>query len=60
MYRDLLGGPSEGELQGPAPNPTGRVASAGEIASFVAFLLGDESGFITGAALAIDGGATAQ
>jgi NAD(P)-dependent dehydrogenase (short-subunit alcohol dehydrogenase family) len=36
------------------------VAGAGEIASFVAFLLSDESAFITGAALPIDGGATAQ
>jgi NAD(P)-dependent dehydrogenase (short-subunit alcohol dehydrogenase family) len=43
-----------------ARNPTGRVASADEIASFAAFLLSDESAFITGAALAIDGGATAQ
>ena len=59
LYRDLLGAPPEGELQDPAPNPTGRVASAGEIASFVTFLLSDESAFITGAALAIDGGATA-
>jgi NAD(P)-dependent dehydrogenase (short-subunit alcohol dehydrogenase family) len=48
------------ELPGPAPNPTGRVASPEEIASFVAFLLSDESAFITGAALAIDGGFTAQ
>src|SRR5215471_15798707 len=60
LYRDLLGAPAEGELPGPAPNPTGRVAGAGEIASFVAFLLSDESAFITGAALPIDGGATAQ
>jgi NAD(P)-dependent dehydrogenase (short-subunit alcohol dehydrogenase family) len=59
LYRDLLGAPPEGELQGPAPNPTGRVSSADEIASFVIFLLSDESAFITGAALAIDGGATA-
>jgi len=51
---------AEGELPGPAPNPTGRVATADEVASFAAFLLGDESAFITGAALAIDGGATAQ
>ena len=60
LYRHLLGAPAEGELPGPAPNPTGRVASAAEIASFVAFLLSDESAFITGAALAVDGGATAQ
>ena len=60
LYRDLLGAAREGELAGPAPNPTGRVAAPGEIAAFAAFLLSDESAFITGAALAIDGGATAQ
>jgi len=60
LYRRLLGAPAEGDLPGPAPNPTGRVAGPEEIASFVAFLLSDESAFITGAALAIDGGATAQ
>jgi NAD(P)-dependent dehydrogenase (short-subunit alcohol dehydrogenase family) len=60
LYRDLLGAPPEGQLPGPAPNPTARVATPGEVASFAAFLLSDESAFITGAALAIDGGATAQ
>ncbi len=60
LYRNLLGAPPHGELPGPASNPTGRVSSPDEIASFVAFLLSDESAFITGAALAIDGGATAQ
>ena len=28
LYRSLLGGPAEGELPGPAPSPTGRVALA--------------------------------
>jgi NAD(P)-dependent dehydrogenase (short-subunit alcohol dehydrogenase family) len=60
LYRDLLGAPPEGQLPGPAPNPTGRVATPGEVASFAAFLLSEESAFITGAALAIDGGVTAQ
>jgi NAD(P)-dependent dehydrogenase (short-subunit alcohol dehydrogenase family) len=59
LYRDLIGAPPDGELPGPAPNPTGRVATADEIASYVTYLLSDEAAFITGAALAIDGGATA-
>jgi NAD(P)-dependent dehydrogenase (short-subunit alcohol dehydrogenase family) len=37
-----------------------RVADAAELAAFAAFLLSDESAFITGAALAMDGGSTAS
>jgi NAD(P)-dependent dehydrogenase (short-subunit alcohol dehydrogenase family) len=40
-------------------HPVGRIAQPEEIAAFVAFLLSDEAKFITGAALAIDGGITA-
>jgi NAD(P)-dependent dehydrogenase (short-subunit alcohol dehydrogenase family) len=58
LYRGLLGVAPDADL-GDAPNPTGRVASPDEIAAFVAFLLSDESRFITGGALAIDGGSTA-
>jgi NAD(P)-dependent dehydrogenase (short-subunit alcohol dehydrogenase family) len=57
LYRSLQGVPADGDLPGPAPNPTGRVAGPDEIAAL--FLLSDESAFVTGAALAIDGGATA-
>ncbi|MDX3771786.1 SDR family oxidoreductase [Streptomyces sp. NBC_01707] len=39
--------------------PTGRAADEAEIAAFTTFLLSDESPFITGAALAIDGALTA-
>ena len=60
LYRRLIGAPAEGDLPGPAPNPTGRVADPDEIAAFVAFLFSGEAAFITGAALAIDGGSTAQ
>jgi meso-butanediol dehydrogenase / (S,S)-butanediol dehydrogenase / diacetyl reductase len=41
-----------------AAHPIGRVAEASEVASTIAFLLGSESSFVTGAALAVDGGYT--
>ena len=43
LYRALIGAPPDGELPGPAPNPTGRLATAAEIASYVAYLLSDEA-----------------
>jgi len=58
LYRRLLGASPDEPLPN-APNPTGRVASGDEIAAYVAYLLSDEAAFVTGAALAIDGGATA-
>ncbi|OMC00506.1 short-chain dehydrogenase [Mycobacterium sp. NS-7484] len=41
-----------------AAHPIGRVAEAREVASTIAFLLGSDSSFVTGAALAVDGGYT--
>ena len=38
--------------------PMKRMGTAEEVASLVLFLLSDESGYITGAEVAIDGGAT--
>lgn len=40
-------------------NPMGRLAEPEEIANAALFLLSDEASFITGASLAVDGGATA-
>jgi NAD(P)-dependent dehydrogenase (short-subunit alcohol dehydrogenase family) len=42
-----------------AMHPLGRIAQPDEIAAFAMFLLSDEARFVTGAALAIDGGITA-
>ena len=59
LYRRLSGlGPHD--ALPPAPNPTGRTATTEEIASFVAYLLSDETTFITGAAITADGGFTAS
>ncbi|MFI7135968.1 SDR family NAD(P)-dependent oxidoreductase [Nonomuraea sp. NPDC050153] len=60
LLRNLMGVPLDGPMEARVPNPSGRAAQPEEIAAFVAFLLSDDAAFITGAALAIDGGATAQ
>jgi 3-oxoacyl-[acyl-carrier protein] reductase len=40
--------------------PAGRFAEAGEVAGLVAFLAGEDAGYVTGQTLAIDGGMTMQ
>ena len=40
------------------PDGMNRMGTAEEVASLVLFLLSDESGYVTGAEVAIDGGAT--
>jgi 3alpha(or 20beta)-hydroxysteroid dehydrogenase len=44
---------------GAAQTPLGRVGAALDVAAAILFLMSDESGFITGAELAVDGGVTA-
>ncbi len=44
---------------GAANTPLGRVGKPGDVSSAVVFLLSDESSFITGAEIAVDGGITA-
>ncbi|MFB8277136.1 SDR family NAD(P)-dependent oxidoreductase [Nocardia colli] len=59
-FRNSMGATPEGEASIAALHPLGRISQPAEIASFCAYLLSDEASFITGAALAIDGGFTAQ
>lgn len=52
----ILGAPEEFREQWAALVPMGRLGRPEEVAEAVAWLLSDRAGFVTGAALAIDGG----
>lgn len=59
-FRTSMGATPEGEAHVAGLHPLGRIGTAEEIAAFCAFLLSDESSFVTGAALSIDGGYTTR
>ena len=63
MYQGILAGsrdPEKIRTALTAQVPLGRVAEPGEIADLIVYLLCDESAFVTGAEMVIDGGMTAQ
>ncbi|MEV4534265.1 glucose 1-dehydrogenase [Asanoa sp. NPDC049518] len=59
LRRNMGANPAEALELANAMHPVGRIGQPAELAAFAAFLLSDEAAFITGAALAIDGGLTA-
>ncbi|WP_127508809.1 SDR family NAD(P)-dependent oxidoreductase [Actinoplanes solisilvae] len=59
LRRNMGDSPDEAMRFAAGLHPIGRIGQPDEIAAFAAFLLSDEAKFITGAALAIDGGITA-
>ena len=60
LFRSSMGSTEEGAQAVRDLHPVKRVAAPEEIASFVLYLASEEATFFTGAALAMDGGWTAQ
>lgn len=60
MIDRVTHGDRAAEAQLAAGEPIGRMGTAQEVAAAVAWLCSDEAGFITGTALPVDGGWTAQ
>lgn len=60
LFRSTMGATDEGARQVADMHPVGRVAQPEEVAPLVVFLASEQASFITGAAVAIDGGWTAQ
>jgi len=58
MSERASGGDAALEARTAARIPLGRLAHPGEIAAAVAFLLGDDASYVTGAELVVDGGYT--
>ncbi|WP_406272179.1 glucose 1-dehydrogenase [Nocardia sp. NBC_00881] len=59
-FRNTMGATPEAVATIAALHPLGRISTPEEIASFCAYLLSREASFVTGAALAVDGGFTAR
>jgi NAD(P)-dependent dehydrogenase (short-subunit alcohol dehydrogenase family) len=57
---DAAEDPAQAEAEMARPHPLGRIAEPSEIAAVVTFLLSEDSSFVSGQSLAVDGGLTAR
>ncbi len=60
MVERFAGGSEEAQAQLTLSEPVGRLGQPEEVAALALFLAGDESSFVTGAALPVDGGYVAR
>ncbi|MBI5949441.1 MAG: glucose 1-dehydrogenase [Chloroflexi bacterium] len=60
MVERFTGGTEEGKAAMAGLEPVGRMGTAEEVASLALYLASDESGFVTGTAIPIDGGFVAR
>ena len=60
QFIDAMPDPAASRRQHEQAQPLGRLATAAEVASAVLFLASPAAGFITGVALPVDGGFTAE
>ena len=60
MIDRIVGGDGEAEERFTALEPVGRIGSSAEVAQAVVWLCSDAAVFVTGVAMAVDGGLVAQ
>jgi len=59
MTEKILANPAQGEFKLSAATPLGRLCTEADVVRAIAFLCSEEASFITGTAIAVDGGSTA-
>ena len=60
MYEPKLRDVDAGRQLALSVHPIGRLSTTDDIANGIVFLASDDTGFMTGAGLVVDGGSTAQ
>ncbi|HYG41533.1 MAG TPA: SDR family NAD(P)-dependent oxidoreductase [Bordetella sp.] len=59
MTEKLMSNPAQGQFTLSATTPLGRLCTEADVVQAIAFLCSDQASFVTGTAIAVDGGSTA-